>query len=350
MTQDRPLRILSIDGGGIRGLIPAVLLAKFEEKIREKDPDGSIADYFDLFAGTSTGGILVSGLLSPSINKYHKWNYNAYELIDIYREWGPKIFANTFGHRVKSGFGLKSSKYPSKGLDDCLQAYFGNLSLSQLGKPCLIPSYDVERKKTHFFTRHDAREDFNQDFYLWDVIRSTTAAPTYFEASTIYSLGDFRNRQRYTMIDGGIYAHNPALCAYAEARANPYFRKITDEVSASNMILFSLGTGDTKSPYSPDQVKSWGLIKWARPLVGIMMGAAAEAIHYQLTQVFGSVEAKDQYQRIDPDLPDDVSPYMDDASPENIESLVRFAYQLAESPEVEKKFNTVLNYIFETEE
>lgn len=327
-------------------MIPAVLLSLLDRKIKEVSPESTIADHFDLFAGTSTGAILISGLVIPATSKHQRWRYAPEELIKIYKDWGPIIFNNPLAYRLKSGLGLRSAKYPSDGIDQCLNAYFGNKSLSQLGKPVLIPSFDVENKKSVFFTQHKAVRDFNSDFYLWDVIRATTAAPAFFEPPTIYSLGDFKSRKRYTMIDGGIYAQNPALCAYAEAIADPHFQSITSKVKASNMCICSLGTGDTQKSYSPEKIRKWGILQWARPLVSIMMGAAAQTIDYQLRQVFSAVNSENQYTRINPELPDNVSNYMDDSSPENLDNLIEFAYRFAESEEVNHKLNHVIDNIF----
>ncbi len=340
------LRILSIDGGGMRGIVPAVLLCKLEEYIRAKNPKLRIGDCFDLVAGTSTGGIVASGLLAPGRTKYEPWRYDACELVDLYRKWGPVIFRNTRFNKARTVFGLRKSRYPAEGINQTMEAYFGNLSLSQLKKPTLIPAFDVERRKAYFFTSHDARKDLNQDFYLRDVVRATTAAPTYFEPATIYSLADFHSRRRMTMIDGGIFANNPALCAYAEARGHPYFRKLMHtRIKASNMLILSLGTGTSNIFYPPEEIREWGLMQWSRPLVSMMMGGMAQTVDFQLEQVFSAVEAHDRYVRIDSRLPDYISPFMDDASEKNIDNLVEYAQNLSEQPETAAKFKHIVRLI-----
>ena len=304
-------RILSIDGGGIRGIIPGQIIAVLEKRIQElsNNPDARISDYFDLIAGTSTGGILTCAYLIPE-NGGTRPKFNADQVVDLYMENGDEIFEIPFFHKVKTMGGVTDEKYPSDGIEETLEDYFGSTKLSELLKPCLITAYDIKRRKGHFFTQQDAH-DPAYDFYVKDVARATSAAPTYFECAKVKSMSNVN----YPLIDGGVFVNNPTLCAYSEAR------NLNEKPTAKQMAILSLGTGFTKKHYSYKQAKDWGMVEWIKPLIDIMMSGVSETVDYQLEQIYDAVEAKEQYLRINAPLPSDVNAEMDDASMENLLAL-----------------------------
>src|SRR5690606_37884676 len=171
-------KILSIDGGGIRGIIPGMLLVALENRLKRATNDASaaIVDYFDFFAGTSTGGILTALLLCPQDQQSSRPKFSAQEALDLYITHGSDIFQAGFFRRLIAKFGLLSERYESAPLEHVLDTYFGETKLSQLLKPCIITAYNIELRKTHFFrqqaaiVRGDAR-----DFLLRDVCRATSA-------------------------------------------------------------------------------------------------------------------------------------------------------------------------------
>src|SRR5690606_15673309 len=201
-------KILSIDGGGIRGIIPGMLLAALERRLKRQsgDPDAAIVDYFDFFAGTSTGGILICLLLCPDEQNPSRPNFTAQEALDLYVMHGGEIFKAGFFRRMIAKFGLLSERYPSANLEQVLSTYFADTRLSQLLKPCIITAYNIELRKTHFFRQQAAiARGETRDFYLRDVCRATSAAPTYFSVAEVYSM----SRTRYPLLDGGVFAPNP---------------------------------------------------------------------------------------------------------------------------------------------
>ncbi|NOT00336.1 MAG: patatin [Phycisphaerales bacterium] len=311
----RPVRILAIDGGGIRGILPAQVLVALEEKLRDLDgnPDGRLADYFDFMAGTSTGGILTCLYLCPGENGRPK--FSAEEAAGLYLKRGGAIFDVTLWRKTWTVGGMGNASYPAGPIEKSLNDYFDQTKLSELLRPCLVPAYDIQRRRPHFFTQRDAVEKgAGWDFYAKDVCRATSAAPTFFEVARVSS----RSRVPYPLIDGGVFANNPALCAYAEARQLDF-----DEIqkpTAKQMVVLSLGTGVIEKSYEYDQAKDWGAIGWIRPVLDIMMTGVAETVDYQLGRMFDAVGAAGQYVRINPAL-EDASPEMDDASPENLERL-----------------------------
>ncbi|NOX56020.1 MAG: patatin [Planctomycetes bacterium] len=342
----RLFRILSIDGGGIRGIIPAQVLAKFEQ-ILSKMPQSQtkkrkqgarsqkasdearpprIADFFDMIAGTSTGGILTCLYLCPRQGSSQP-RFSASDAVDLYCENGDEIFDVPLRHKIRSVMGTVDEKYPSEGLEELLDQYLGELRLSDLLKPCLIPAYDIRRRRTVFFTQHDAKNSDAADFLLRDVCRATSAAPTYFEVAKVRS----RTGVSFPLIDGGVFANNPTLCAYAEAR------KLW-QVDAKNLAILSLGTGGVRKPYYYKEAKDWGLVGWVRPVIDIMMSGVAETVDYQVQKIFESVKRPEQYLRINVELTPSrlrpgMSPDMDDASTENLNGLRELGEELAEEYE-----------------
>jgi uncharacterized protein len=323
----RYTRILCLDGGGIRGIIPGQVLVNLEQLLKERlGANARLADGFDLVAGTSTGGILSCAYLLPDPGNPNRPKYSATRAVDIYLERGQAIFDQSVYQHVSTVGGLADEKYASAGIESALADYFGEARLSALLRPCLVTAYDIGRRKTHFFTQHDARASAKADFLVRDVARATSAAPTYFEAVRIQSLTGVP----YDVIDGGVFANNPALCAYAEART-----KMPKLPTAKEMVILSLGTGHALKPYPHEKAKDWGLVGWARPLVDILMSGVAETVDYQLKQMFDAVKCPEQYLRLDADLDKQPSSTrdLDNGDAANMKRLRAIGQELAERNE-----------------
>jgi len=321
-TKQKLMRILSIDGGGIRGIIPGQILVSLEEKLRAATGNENvrIADYFDLFAGTSTGGILACAYLCPDQKDPLRPRFSATEVVDLYLERGDEIFNIPINHKLRTAGGILDEKYPVAELEEALNDYFADLKLSQMLKPCLISSYDIKRRQAHFFTQHDALTDEGWNFFVRDVARATSAAPTYFECSKTKSLTNVN----YPLIDGGVFVNNPALCAYAEVH-NKFDR------TAKEMMILSIGTGYEKKSYNYNEAKDWGMAGWIKPLINIMMSGVSEVVDYQLRQIYSAVKAPEQYLRINTEIPVDVNSDMDDASQENLAALKELGTETAQN-------------------
>lgn len=320
-TKKKLTRILSLDGGGIRGILPGQILVILEEKLKVKTGDEKvrISDFFDLIAGTSTGGILACALLCPDPENPARPRFTAQEVVNLYLERGDEIFSIPFFHKVKTGGGTLDEKYPTDELEKALNDYFNGLKLSQLLKPCLITSYDIQRRQAHFFTSHDALQKEGWDYYVKDVARATSAAPTYFDCADIKSLTGIS----YPLIDGGVFVNNPAICAYAEVHHK-------FNVTAKQMAILSIGTGYEKKSYEYGQARDWGMLGWIKPLINIMMSGVSEVVDYQLNEIYDAVKAPGQYLRISAELPITVSPEMDDASRENLMALKELGTETAQ--------------------
>jgi patatin-like phospholipase/acyl hydrolase len=223
-------RILSIDGGGIRGIIPAVVLAELERQSRKR-----VHQLFDMFAGTSTGGILSLALSQPGSDGMARWE--AREIVDLYIERGPDIFDRSLLHQIRAVGSILDEKYADTGLEKVLKQYFGDTRLSQALVEVLVTAYELEGRDTFFFKRRKAITTPDEDdFPIWQVARATAAAPTYFEPLKLEtpSVAGY-----YALVDGGVFANNPAMCAYADAHR---FEEGAD------IVLVSLGTGQLERP------------------------------------------------------------------------------------------------------
>ena len=302
-------KILSIDGGGIRGVIPAVLLTEIEKRTGEP-----ACRLFDLIAGTSTGGILAAGLAAPGNsgpgNDANEPRFSAASLLELYELRGKEIFSRSFWDRFSSAGGLADEKYPSENIEKVLEEYFGDITLKDVLTDVLVTSYEIEERKPYFFKRSKAREEPDQrNHFLRDLARATSAAPTYFEPAAVPTVGG--NRYRY-LVDGGVFANNPAICAYAEA--------ISAGKSRDDILLVSLGTGEATRPIDYDRAKDWGIIGWVRPVIDVMMDGVADAVDYQLQQVL----RQDRYYRFNVRLHEALDD-MDAANRANINALKREA-------------------------
>jgi hypothetical protein len=328
--------ILSIDGGGIRGVIPAVILAYLEERLQALSgrSDARLADFFDLVAGTSTGGILACYYVKPIPAA-------AKDAIDVYTRRGKEIFKRKFGV-----IGLTTEIYSAEGLEQVLEDVFGDALLSNARKDCLITAYDITERKAVLFTRPDAQRYPHRNYLLREIARATSAAPTYFEPAVVRSLG---GAVQY-LVDGGMFANNPALCAWVEAKKSERANGGTSErkdLSVSprpdSVALLSVGTGKERKKYDYQKAKDWGLVGWARPVVDLLLSSSAEVVDYQMRQLSNSPPPNPlpqgggtpspagrageglHYVRFEPALAK-AKPDMDDASAGNIQKLTDAAH------------------------
>lgn len=325
MGENKLKRILSLDGGGIRGILTSKVLEALEEKLNEaytkkngapREKPIRLGEYFDMVAGTSTGGILTCLLLCPSEADPTYPRFSAKQAVDLYLKNGAQIFKPTWHGRLP-GFleGIGGSKFGDMSMEDVLKSYLKETKLSQMMKPCLITSYDIQERQAVFFTSHDALKKENRDFLLWQVCRSTSAAPTYFPPATARAGDDFLLHT----IDGGLFANNPTMCAFIEALK--IFRDETKHlIGADRIMIVSIGTGEIKTKYLFEQARKWGVLRWVKPIIDIMMTAVSETVDYQLMKLFKTIDCADQYYRIMPDL-GDANPAMDDISSKNLEDL-----------------------------
>jgi uncharacterized protein len=261
------VNILSIDGGGIRGLIPAVVLAEIERRTGRR-----VADLFGLIAGTSTGGILACALARPGDDGRPR--FEAAELIELYEREGPEIFRHDPLKDVESVGGLADERYDDTALNDVLRRYLGDARLSQTLTEVLVTAYEIEQRRAFFFRSTRARTDPAEDFLLAAVARATSAAPSYFEPARVEDVGGTRS---LALVDGGVFAINPSLCALADVTKAGRRDELT--------IIASLGTGSHTRPLRFEEVRTWGELKWARPILDVVFDGVADTTDFELDQL-----------------------------------------------------------------
>ena len=257
--------ILCIDGGGMRGIVPVVLLQNLERAIRANGGKADLASYFDLVSGTSTGG-LISLALTCESTILHKnledgsSQINLTALLDNYMTMGSKIFqANT------SIFGLRqivSDKYTSEGIQSLSQKWFGTSPVENAKVPTLIMAYDIANGQTQMI-RSYADE---RNYPAWVAARATSAAPTFFSPC------EYAGK---LLVDGGVVANNPAIYAYFEAR------KLYPECSRFHIL--SMSTGGSYHTMDKDSAK--GLMNWADQVSPMFDTAQKRTTEYVLTNL-----------------------------------------------------------------
>lgn len=301
-TGRRTIRVLSIDGGGIRGIIPA----RFIEEL-EKVTGKPVAELFDVVAGTSTGGILALGLALP--NGSGRPRFTGSDLVRLYETEGHRIFHRSPWHRLAALNNLADEKYESRGIEDVLHEYFGDAMLSDALVKVLVTAYDIERREPYFFKSYRAASDPDRQATVAAAARATSAAPTYFEPTSVTINGgsDYR-----ALIDGRVFANNPGMCAYVEAR--DLFPDATD------FLVVSLGTGQLTRRIPLDEAKGWGLAMWAQPLLGVVFDGVSDSVDYQLRMLCKTDDDVQRYHRLQVSLTEG-SDDMDEVSTTNLRAL-----------------------------
>ncbi|MGD8388173.1 MAG: patatin-like phospholipase family protein [Desulfobacteraceae bacterium] len=286
--------VLSIDGGGIRGMIPALILYRIETALRQPT-----CRLFDLIAGTSTGGILALALAKPKEKGSREPAHSSGKLVGLYAERGCEIFSRSLWKGAGSAGGLLDEKYSHGPLEQILWEYLEDTELWQALTHVLISAYDIEHRMPCFFKAWA----WGHHALMREAARATSAAPTYFEPARV-PISNVSGKA--ALIDGGVFVNNPAMCAFAEAK-----RLWPEE----EILVVSLGTGELTRPINYEEACGWGLAGWAVPLLNVIFDGASDAVDYQLRQILSG-----NYVRIQGRL-DVASDDMDDASPANIEAL-----------------------------
>lgn len=321
-------KILSIDGGGVRGIIPAVVLADIEQRAGKP-----VSELFDLITGTSVGGMLALGLTVPNRDGAPKFSAKAFG--ELVKRDMPTIFKPTFLMKLPFGQFLYR-RYSERGMENVLENYFGDARLSDALTNVLVPSYEIENRSPEFFRnphsrkgevpdtekqKHDGTPP-HKNIYMKEAARATSAAPTYFVPKKIASLPG------YAFIDGGVFANNPAMCAFAEAKA-----LFADE---EEFLFVSLGTGATNAPIAAADAVKWGHIGWARSMFDIMMDGSSDTVDYQLRQVVPPVNGRKRYFRFQAQLDGYGTEKLDNIDPFNLDKLEALGIDITKDPKYQK--------------
>ncbi len=329
-------KILSIDGGGIRGIIPALLLSEIERRTQKP-----IFSLFDLITGTSSGGILALGLTKPRLTSDISDNlpvaeYTAEDLLQFFLEYGVEIFYEPLFERLLGPLEdiFLQPKYPSESKEEIFRQYFGNALIENNLKEVFVTSYDIEQRIPIFFTNQLEKQQIESKnfqklcggFSLLDAALATSATPTYFAPHRI--VNPHNSGIAYTLIDGGVFANNPAHLAILEAQITSK-RKAQKVLNTEDILVVSLGTGSLTSVYPYKEVKNWGLLQWGRPLLNIMFDGSSEVVAGELEQLFepSDQEAQSFYYRFQTLLDSELEE-IDNTKLQNTRQLQAIAHRL----------------------
>ncbi len=307
-------KILSIDGGGIRGIIPLKVLEYIENKTKQP-----MHKLFNYMGGTSTGGIIALGLncKAPETGKI----YEAKELLKFYTQDANRIFVKNKSKLFDPhtwGGKWRQSLYTAEGIEEFLKAKFGadTMMMDLQGDGFVsVYAYDLESNQPRRFDN-----EFDDVTKVWQAARATSAAPTFFPAAKLRTpVGDGTENVGY-YIDGGVYINNPALNLLIQARRGG---ELDDK-----QILVSIGTGD----YRTSQVskENSGALGWAQAIVGVSMAGVSTEIDSALRDLLTSVQigGDNQYYRFQKEFPSEEP--MDDISEKNIKDLQEMGKELVE--------------------
>ena len=327
-------KILSIDGGGIKGIIPCKILEFLESQL------GELSSVFDLVAGTSTGGIITLGLAKPTYSGDNAFFVE--DILNLYVENGSDIFKKrlSFLDNIlsinKNTEQLFKKAYQSDGLESLLIKKFDGCRLADSLTDVLITTYDLKNGKPFLFSSRQAKKLEKENLLYTDVARSTSAAPSYFMPSLV----DWDD-SKLQFIDGGVFANNPSILAYCEAkelykrRGEKAFK--ADPTSDDNdfpFFMLSIGTGTTKRGYNKDEIEKWRAKDWIEPMLqDIFMRGVSESTHHSMQYLLPSYkDDTPRYIRLNPDIPPE-NQEMDNVSEENIDQLQELANEYIENNE-----------------
>ncbi|WP_164902008.1 patatin-like phospholipase family protein [Rhizobium leguminosarum] len=318
-----PFRILAIDGGGIRGVIPTIWLAEIMKTLDNPSPE----QCFDLVVGTSTGSLVASAF---------SLNMKLDECISLYDRFGPIIFTqDALGYYEKWKIFDKffEPQYPAINLEDSLIKVFSDsTSLKECKVKLLIPAYDTFSRRMFLFKSYD---DSTNDLKVWEACKASSSAPTYFPAH-IQEIDGIRR----PLIDGGVFANNPAILGLAEAI------KIMNKDSASEfeeerkIVLISLGTGSLQRRIEASDAEKWGPIQWVRPLIDVLFDGTAELSHMCAQHIVRT----ENYVRMQVSL-SGVSDDLDDATERNLSLLKTIAQDHLQSDDGLRQIDQIIKLL-----
>ncbi|KAK1588958.1 hypothetical protein Q3G72_029031 [Acer saccharum] len=366
------ITVLSVDGGGIRGIISGVILAYLESQLQEldDDKDARLADYFDVIAGTSTGGLITALLTAPDENG--RPISAAEDIVPFYKQNGPEIFPQTTGclsRIVNLWKALMGSKYDGKNLHKAIEDTLKEKRLQDTVTSVVIPTFDIKKLQPIIFSSYQIECNPVLDAKLSDICKGTSAAPIYFpayhfkkekheytrefnenqdESASEFNKNKEKSLSEFHLIDGGIAANNPTLVAISEVmkqitKKNPDFPSIDQHSNYDRFLVISIGTGSKKREeeyelYSAEMASKWGVISWfyriggSTPLIDCFKESNSDMVDYHISVIFKAFNCQDKYLRIHDDtLHKEVSSF-DVATFENMEKLETVGKDLLDKP------------------
>ncbi|BAT96843.1 Patatin-like protein [Vigna angularis] len=332
------ITILSIDGGGVRGLIPAVVLNHLEKSLQAWDKSALLADYFDVIAGTSTGGLMTALLSAPNPQDPTRPLLNTTQVIDFYQNYGPSIFDQ---NRVWDN-SFPGPKYDGKFLHNLASELLQNTRLSETLTNVVIPTFDLKKLHPVIFSNFQLKEVPSFDAKLSDICIGTSAAPTYLPPY-YFKNGD----TEFNLIDGGVAATNPAMAALTEVikqqkEKNPYMTPKNSKENI-NILLLSIGCGTAEAVGVDAQIaEQFSANQWAA--TGLATGAydygSKDMTEFYISTAYPGLQSSDYYLRIQEYNLDPSMDALDNATAVNLKNLEKVGYNLLNEPVLRKNVAT----------
>ncbi|KAL5230893.1 hypothetical protein ABZP36_029669 [Zizania latifolia] len=343
--------VLSIDGGGVRGIIPGTILAFLEEKLQELDgQDVRIADYFDVIAGTSTGGLVTAMLAAPDANG--RPLFAGKDINDFYLKHCPKIFPPISGGPMGWFSGLmglarsmRGPKYDGKYLHSVVQELLGQKRFKEAITNVVIPTFDIKLLQPITFSRFDAQNDELKNALLSDVCISTSAAPTYLPGHRFETKDKDGMTREFNLIDGGVAANNPTLMAMTHVSKQILLGNAEDfpqnkPTEYGKFLVLSLGTGTAKveEKYDAPKCSKWGILGWiynnggATPLIDSFSQGSSDIVDIHASVLFQALHCEKSYLRIQDDELMGNTASVDISTPVNLKRLIDVGTALLDKP------------------
>ncbi|KAL6207820.1 hypothetical protein ACLB2K_018773 [Fragaria x ananassa] len=340
------ITVLSIDGGGIRGIIPGTILAFLESELQKLDgEDARLADYFDVISGTSTGGLVTAMLTAP--NENNRPLFAAKDIKDFYLKQSPKIFPQKSGwlfHRARKIIkALAGPKYDGKYLHGLVRETLGDKKLNQTLTNVVIPAFDIKSLQPAIFSSFEVKNRPTFDALLSDICIATSAAPTYLPAHFFKTNGLKGEVREFHLIDGGLAANNPTLVAIGEVtkeiiKGSSDFFPIKP-MDYGRFLVISLGTGSSKAElkYNAHVASKWGVLNWltsggSTPLIDAFSQASADMVDLHLSALFKAFHSENNYLRIQDDTLSGEVSSVDIATQKNLDRLLKVGDALLKQP------------------
>lgn len=299
--------LLSLDGGGIRGIIHAHVLSRIEELFQKRS-----SKIFSAVSGASTGALVGIGIGIPDPKNPGKPLYSAQDILSLYLNERENMFEKrSLAKRIASVKGLLGPRYAVKKMEQTLQQYFGSNRLSDLVIPTFVPAVEVLKQKgAMVFSSLKARAKPHRDYKVWEISRAAIAAPSFFESKEL--LEDATGQDQDTILnfwDGGLFAHNPSEIAFIEAQ------RVFPDTSIDDFILVSIGTGEDKFSLSQEATRNMGYANGGAEIFKTTMSSQNAWVEKKMKKLLGQ-----NYIRLQVNL-DAEGVFMDDLSAAYLEKL-----------------------------
>jgi patatin-like phospholipase/acyl hydrolase len=291
-----PCLVLAIDGGGLRGIIPVLILKHIEQKVQAStNSDNGLVSYFNLISGTSTGGLIACAMTLASNEDTLSTRYDFDFIEEVYRNRGREIFPYNKRWLLRLYQWFRKffrPKFKHRGIEKVLQDVFESTRISNCIRPIVIPTYDVSCNEPYYFSSREAWEKENMNHRLTDVCRATSAGPTYLPAQSL------REPRPMICVDGGIFQNNPTITAIVEVLKNPDVYNQGKPLTLDDIFVLSIGTGRHNKIMPAKHAFKGGELHWAVPAIDISMWGNSQAVDEHTKRLFLFPGGKKHYLRL----------------------------------------------------